>query len=209
MWKLVARLCKRDMNLRTIEERTRAWMNRNADAPLTQVALGFISFFEASVLPLPPSSFMITMIALGKRNKWIYLATLTTIMSVLGGLFGYLVGGALYDTVGMWVIERYNLAETIAQVGVSFADNAFLAVFVGAFTPIPYRALTLGGGFFSLDLGVFIGASLVGRGLRFFILAYLAELFGEQVTKHVFKFITLSTLVAISATVVLVVWKSF
>jgi len=192
----------------TMEERTRAWMQTHADSNLAIILLSFIAFAESSFLPLPPSAFMLGMIALGDRKRWIQLATLTTLMSVAGGLFGYLVGAVFYDTLGIFIIDQYHLADEITYFGGLFAERALLANFIGAFTPIPYKAFTIASGFFAIPLAPFIIASVIGRGLRFFIVGYLAKVFGEHVARSVFRYFTIITLIAIAIILLIVVIAS-
>lgn len=172
-------------------------MLRNADAPWSQTALGLISFFEASILPLPPSAFLLFMVALSEKRRWIRLAFITTVTSVLGGLFGYYIGDVLYDSLGTWIIERYDLAEDIDKIGEQFKEHAFWSLFIAAFSPIPYKAFTVGAGFFDISLKTFIIASTLGRGLRYFVVAYLAKLFGVQVAKSAFRYAMGVTVVAV------------
>jgi len=184
------------MSIKDFELKVRAWMEVNADGPKAVWLLFLISFFEASILPLPPSAFMLGMIALGTRRRWIYLATLTTLTSVAGGLFGYIIGAALYDTVGQWIVAQYHLTEEITYLGTLFKDWAFVTNFIGAFTPIPYKAFTLASGFFSINIVVFTVASVLGRGLNFFIVAYVAKVFGEHIARSVFRYVAFMTLLA-------------
>ena len=184
------------MKLYDIEERVRSWMLAHADGPKALWLLFVISFFEASLLPLPPSAFMLGMIALGTRRRWVYLATLTTLTSVAGGLFGYLIGAALYDTVGVWIVEHYRLADEVARLGIFYRDWDFTANFIGAFTPLPYKAFAIASGFFSVNIATFTLASLLGRGLNFFIVAFVAKVFGEHIARSVFRYVAFMTLLA-------------
>lgn len=186
------------MNWKKIEESTRKWMLENADSKQTQFWLSVISFFEASILPLPPSTFLIAMVVLGKKGRWLYLALLTTVTSVLGGIFGYIIGFALYDSLGVWIIEQYSLAEEMARIGTLFSGNTFWYLFVSAFTPIPYKAFTIAGGFFGVNLFIFTVASFLGRGLRFVVVAYFGEMFGEHFVKRLFRYFALTTLIAVA-----------
>lgn len=195
------------MRFSDFEQKARSWMETHADSPQALFILSVIAFLESSIIPLPPSAFMIGMIALGERRRWIYLATLTTVMSVVGGLFGYLIGSVLYDTIGRWIVEQYHLADDISRLGVLFSNNAFTANFIGAFTPIPYKAFTIASGFFSINIVIFVIASVIGRGLRFFIVAYLAKVFGEHVARSVFRYFALATLLALLIIVLIVVFN--
>ena len=182
---------------RHYQERARVWMETHADTKIAQGILAVVSFFEASILPLPPSTVLLAMVVLGKKHRWIYLALLTTVTSVLGGLFGYIIGSVLYDTLGQWIIAQYHLSDEITHIGTLFADNAFWALFVAAFTPIPYKAFTLAGGFFSINILVFIVASFIGRGLRFIIVAYFGKIFGRHVTESLFKYFAVATVLSL------------
>jgi membrane protein YqaA with SNARE-associated domain len=194
---------------RKVHDRVREWMNKHAESKHSQFWLCFTAFFEAFILPVPPSTLMLTMIALGKKRRWVYFATITTIMSVLGGVFGYFIGYVLYDTVGLWIIDLYNLSEKMQTVGEQFSENAFLTIFLAAFTPIPYKVFTLGAGFFSINLLTFIVASIVGRGLRYYLVALFSKLFGEHVSKSIFKYMGLTVILSIVVLVVAIIWTSF
>jgi len=195
--------------IESLNDRLTAWMLVHADTPRAQFWLSVVSFFEATILPLPPSTLMLAMVALGEKKRWFYLATITTLTSVLGGLFGYLIGYALYDTLGIWLITHYGLAEQMIKVGELFADNAFLAIFVGAFTPIPYKVFTIGAGFFKINLAIFTLASFLGRGLRFYVLAYLAKTLGEHVSRKIIHYFALLVIVSIGILIIFVGWQSF
>ena len=187
------------------KERITTWLRENAETREARALLALCSFFEATIVPLPPSTLLLALIALGRKHQWIFLATFTTIFSVLGGLFGYVIGFALYDTLGVWLVETYHLSDEIAHVGTLFAENAFWAVFVGAFTPVPYKAFTIGGGFFSINLLSFITASFLGRGIRFYAIGFLGYLFGEHVARRLFFYVGLASVAAVVLLVLLVV----
>lgn len=170
--------------IKRFEAQLKTWLEHNANSWLAQVALFVVAFLEASVFPVPPSIILLGMVGFGGRSRWIYLATLTTVASVLGGVFGYLIGSVLYDTLGIWIIDTYNLADDIARIGALFESHAFWANFVAAFTPIPYKAFTIASGFFSISLIPFIVASIIGRGLRFFIVAYFGDFFHDHFMRN-------------------------
>jgi membrane protein YqaA with SNARE-associated domain len=167
------------------------WAHKHAGSRKAQWWLSIFSFIEASFSPLPPSTLMVAIIATGQRHRWVYYAGLTTVTSVLGGLFGYLIGDVFYSTFGQVIIAKYHLADEIARIGVWFEKNAFWTILVAAFTPIPYKAFTISAGFFNINVFLFATASLIGRGIRYFILAYIAYLFGEHATGIFFKYFNL------------------
>lgn len=160
--------------------------------PLAVFWLALVSFAEASFFPLPPDMFLMPMVAL-RREKWFGYSLVTALYSVLGGLFGYFIGWVLYSTVAEPLIDFYNLSAQVEQVGVLFQGNTFWAVFVSAFTPIPYKVFTIASGIFRVDILIFLAASFSGRWLRFLFEAWLMKRFGEQIARAVFKsFNTLS-----------------
>lgn len=153
-----------------------------------------ISFAESSFFPIPPDFYLMPVVA-QNRNKWVYFATITTISSVLGGLFGYLIGFFLFETVGLWLVRIYNLGEELVLVKTFFNNHAFLSIFTAAFTPIPYKVFTISAGLFSLNIFIFIIASILGRGIRFFIVSFIMKIFGERISLMVFKYFNLFTLI--------------
>ncbi len=170
--------------------------------PLALVWLAIVSFAEASFFPLPPDMFLMPMVAL-RRERWFGYSLITALYSVLGGLFGYFIGWVLYSTVAEPLIDFYNLSAQVEQVGVLFQGNTFWAVFVSAFTPIPYKVFTITSGIFRVDILVFLLASFAGRWLRFLFEAWLMMRFGERIAKSIFK--SFNTLSIVLVAVVLVV----
>ncbi|MEX0919112.1 MAG: VTT domain-containing protein [Candidatus Paceibacterota bacterium] len=173
----------------------RQWSRRHADTTRTKWALLVLAFSESSFF-LVPVDVMLIAILVVVPARWVYYSTLATLGSVVGGVFGYLIGYFFFETAGQWIINTYNLAEELEAVGRLFADNAFWAIFISAFTPIPYKVFTISAGFFRLDLIIFIIASTIGRGLRFFILGYLLKHFGAATGRYLYKYFNLVTLLA-------------
>jgi membrane protein YqaA with SNARE-associated domain len=157
-------------------------------------ALFFIAFFESSVFPIPPDVLLIPMVVSEQKN-WYKKALICTLGSVCGALLGYYIGRIFYDTIGLSVVNFYNLHHAMAVIGEKYASNAFLSVFAGAFTPIPYKALTISAGMFKISLPVLIIASLIGRGGRFFIVAAAIRLFGKKVQYLIEKYFNILSLI--------------
>jgi len=157
----------------------RDWFVHYAETPHALRWLAFFSFIESSFFPIPPDPLMAAM-ALAHRHRWVRFAAITSLFSVLGGMFGYFIGVFFFDIVGAAIIAFYNLEEEAAQVAELFNDNAFLTMLVAAFTPIPYKVFTISAGFFSVDLFVFIVASVLGRSSRFFIVSFLTQKYGVR-----------------------------
>jgi membrane protein YqaA with SNARE-associated domain len=138
--------------------------------------LGGLSFAESSFFPIPPDV-MLAPMALARPQAWVRLALLTTITSVLGGLFGYLIGWAAMDAVLPW-IERMGYAPKLAHAQQWFEQWGFWAVLLAGFSPIPYKAFTVTAGGLGMALLPFAIASFIGRGGRFFLVAFLMARFG-------------------------------
>jgi len=171
----------------------RDWFLSYAEKPHARWWLAFFSFIESSFFPVPPDPLLVAVLA-ANRSRWYWDALITTVASIVGGLFGYLIGVFLWDTVGSTIVATYALEEEMVTVGRLFADNAFLAIFLAAFTPIPYKLFTISAGLFGINIPIFIIASILGRGGRFFAVAFLMKLFGAKISPVIFKYFNLLSL---------------
>lgn len=140
--------------------------------------LGGLSFAESSFFPIPPDV-MLAPMALARPERAVRYALLTTLASVAGGVFGYLIGFAAFDFIGPWVRElgyweRYELAQAW------FAQWGFWAILLAGFSPIPYKVFTIAAGAISMTFAPFVVASFIGRGARFFLVALLMRWGGER-----------------------------
>ncbi len=164
-----------------------AWMIRVSRHPHADWYLGGISFAESSFFPIPPDVMLAPMV-MSRQREWWRLALLTTITSVLGGLFGYLIGNFLLDAV-MPLIERAGYRGAYDTAVSWFAEYGFWAVFAAGFTPIPYKVFTIGAGAVQMALLPFLLGSVVGRGGRFFLVAGLVRLLGPSFEKHLLRYV--------------------
>ena len=132
---------------------------------------------------------MLAPMVLARRDRAWFLAGLTTVASVAGGLFGYLIGKFLFGTVAVPIIEFYDAGSAFERTRTWFEIYGVWVVFVAGFTPIPYKIFTISAGLIGMSLVPFMLASLVGRGARFFLVAGLILLGGEaletQLRRHV------------------------
>lgn len=163
------------------------WTLHWAKTPQAPFALFGIAFIESSFFPIPPDILLIAMVV-AKRQKWLRDAAICTIGSVSGALFGYFIGWSLYETIGKIIVNAYHLQPMMDLVGRKYADNAFLTVFTAAFTPIPYKVITIAAGLFRISLATLVVASIVGRSGRFFLVAGALRVFGEKVEKSIEKY---------------------
>lgn len=150
-------------------------------------ALFGVAFIESSFFPVPPDVLLIAMVVADKM-KWLRYALICTAGSVLGALLGYFIGWGLYETVGKLIVDTYNLHAVVELIGRKYSENAFMTVFTAAFTPIPYKAITITAGLFKISLPVLIAASMIGRAGRFFIVAGVLRIFGKTIANSIEKY---------------------
>lgn len=191
--------------LRKIKIRMRDWMVKHAGSTHAKGWLSFFSFAEASFFPIPPDFILIAILGSKQQKNWIYYSALTALWSVLGGVFGYGIGFLLFDSVGQWLVVTYDLGDHMIAVKELFDQNAFWAIFISGFTPIPYKIFTISAGFFSINIITFIVASAISRFLRFFVVGYIMKMFGEEMSKFVFKYFNIITFILAVGAIVLVV----
>jgi membrane protein YqaA with SNARE-associated domain len=133
-----------------------------------------------------------------------------SLASVLGGIVGYAVGYFLFDTIGARVVALYRLQDELLLVEQWLAANAFLATFLSAFTPIPYKVFTLTAGLFHAPFFIFIIASLVGRGMRYFLVCFIAYRWGATLARLFLRNFTIATVaVIVFAAVAYIGWHLF
>ena len=152
--------------------------------------LGIISFVESSIFPIPPDVMIIPMV-IAKKTDYLKIFLIATIFSVLGGVFGYILGSIFFD-MAMNVIEFYGYENKIINLKNSLTQGegffAWLGIlFLAGFTPLPYKAFTIASGLIGFNLIIFVLVSLISRSLRFFIIAYLSYKFGDLFTQFMKK----------------------
>ncbi len=181
--------------LQTIKDSLVAWTTRHAEDKNAKWWLFGISFAESSFFPIPPDVLLVAILMTKERVRAFYYAGITTAGSVLGGLFGYAIGYFFFQTVGVWVVSTYSLEAEMVTVQKLFVDNAFFAIFVAAFTPIPYKIFTISAGLFGISIPVFIVASILGRGMRFFVVAGIMRYFGGHIARAFYRYFDFISLV--------------
>jgi membrane protein YqaA with SNARE-associated domain len=162
------------------------WVLHWADTPYGVPALFIISFAESSFFPLPPDPLLLAL-ALGASKKSFRFAAVCTLASVLGGVLGYAIGAFAWDLTREWFFAYVPGVSPEAFEGVqAFYDrHGFAAVFLAGLTPIPYKVFTLASGVFGISLGIFVPASILSRGLRFFLIAGLVWKFGPPIERFI------------------------
>lgn len=162
----------------------------------TNWSLGVISFTESSFMPILVDPFLVAL-TLAKPHKWLWYALLATVTSVMGGLFGYLLGALFFDVVGERIVAFYNLESVFEKTVASFDANTFLFTLIGALTPIPYKIVALVGGFLNITIVWFIVASLIGRAARFMIVGYVTRVFGAYALSKLSKRVSMVTVAVV------------
>jgi len=141
--------------------------------------MGAVSFAESSFFPIPPDIMLVPM-SLARPDRAYIFALWCTITSVAGGVLGYAIGYLLYDSVGQLLIQLYGYADKMEAFRAAYAEWGAWIILLKGLTPIPYKLVTITSGFAGYSLGLFILFSVITRGLRFFLLAFLLHRYGAQ-----------------------------
>ena len=145
--------------------------------------LAFVAFIESSFFPVPPDVMIIPM-AVAKRDKFLKIALIATIFSVLGALFGYFIGYVFFNEVGIKIFEIYGYEDPNFLKEKFSTKGGFVSwlgiLFTAGFTPLPFKLLTISSGFIHFNIFFFITICVVTRGLRFFLVAFLTYKYGES-----------------------------
>ncbi|MDS1136317.1 YqaA family protein [Nitratireductor indicus] len=162
------------------------WTMSLAATRHAEKALGAVSFIESSFFPIPPDVLLIPMV-LSERTKWLRYAVICTIASILGALLGYAIGAFLYETIGQPILAFYGKENAFEQVADWYNTWGGWGVLFAAVTPFPYKVLTIFSGATGLNLVTFIAVSVIGRGLRFFLVSWLLFHFGPPIRTFIEK----------------------
>ena len=175
------------------------WVLHWADTPYGMYALFILAFAEASFFPVPPDALLIALV-LGSRSKAFKFALYCTSASVAGAIIGYGIGYFIWWTgdhqfsfVAMFFftnIPGFN-QELFYNVKKLYDNWNFWIIFTAGFTPIPYKVFTISGGAFDINLPMFILASIISRGARFFLVAFLIWKFGEEIKSFIERYFNL------------------
>ncbi len=159
-------------------KRLYSWTLERAGKPAAKVWLFIIAFIESSIFPIPPDVLLIPM-CLARRAQSFAFAGICTVGSVLGGIAGYAIGALFFSTVGEALINLYGGQAAMADLRLLYAEQGFMIVAFAAFTPFPFKVVTIASGAMSMDLGSFVIASFLARGGRFILEASLLLRLGE------------------------------
>ena len=148
--------------------------------------LAVVSFIESSFFPIPPDVMVVPMV-LAKKEKYLRIFLIATVFSVLGGIFGYLIGYLFID-LAMYVIEFYNYENKVLKLKIDLSQGSGMVIWLGTlflagFTPLPYKVFTITSGLIAFDIFAFIIISFISRGLRFYLVSVFTAKFGEKFVK--------------------------
>lgn len=166
--------------------------------------MGSVSFAESSFFPVPPDVMLIPM-ALARPERAYALAGWCTVTSVAGGILGYAIGALLYDSVGAWLIQLYGYGDKVETFRAAYAEWGAWIILLKGLTPIPYKIVTITSGFADYNFGLFVLFSVITRGARFYLLAFLLHRYGaaarEIIEKRLGLWVTLGAAVLIAGIV--------
>jgi membrane protein YqaA with SNARE-associated domain len=186
------------------------WCIAAAEKRYATWLLGGVSFAESSFFPIPPDVMLIPM-SLARPDRAYRYAFLCTWTSVAGGVLGYMIGHLLYDTLGQWIIQLYGYGDKVEVFRETYRQYGAWIILLKGLTPIPYKLVTITSGFVEYNLLLFVVLSVITRGARFFVLAFLLHRYGAQAREILEKRLGLWT--AIGAAVLvggfLIVYKVF
>jgi membrane protein YqaA with SNARE-associated domain len=164
---------------RSMLQRLYNWSLSAAHKPHAMATLGAIAFAESSFFPIPPDVMLIPM-SLARPERAYMMAAWCTLASVCGGLLGYAFGALFYDSIGAWLIHLYGFEDKVEGFRASYAQWGGLIILLKGLTPIPFKVVTITSGFAGYNLALFLLFSLITRGGRFFLLAFLLHRYGER-----------------------------
>ncbi|UCF19537.1 MAG: DedA family protein [Gemmatimonadota bacterium] len=177
------------------------WVLGWAESAYGSAALFVLAFVEASFFLVPPDVLLIAL-CVGKPRRSLFFAGLCTAGSVMGGIFGYVIGYQLYEFIGRPIIEFYDAGAAFQRVGDLYKANLVMALGTAGFTPIPYKVFTIAAGAFAVPFLPFVAISAVSRGARFFLVAGLIRRWGPQIRTFIDRYFNLLTLVFVAALIV-------
>jgi membrane protein YqaA with SNARE-associated domain len=186
------RVTRRANRIRRLYDWTIHW----AETPHSTWALFILAFCESSFFPIPPDVLLMAL-AVALPIKAFKYALVCSVGSVLGGCFGYLIGYEFFEYVGRPIIGFYNITDVFNTVSAKYQSNAFTAIAIAGFTPIPYKVFTIAAGVCKVNLFTLILASALSRSARFFIIAGLFYLFGPKIKTFIEKYFNILTVIFI------------
>jgi len=170
---------------RSLLRRLYDWCVAAAGKPHAIGILTAVAFAESSFFPIPPDVMLVPM-SLARPDRAFRIAAWCTVASVAGGMLGYAIGALLYDSVGAWLIHLYGYGDKVEAFRTAYAQWGAWIILLKGLTPIPYKIVTITSGFAGYNFGLFVVLSIITRGARFFILAFLLHRYGDA-ARHIIE----------------------
>ena len=170
------------------------WVMRLAGHRHALPALGFIAFIESAIFPIPPDVMLVPMILANRRRAWL-IAGVCTLASSAGGVLGYAIGYFLFDAIAQPIIDLYGYGHAFTAFTESYNEQGALIVAFFGISFFPYKVITIASGLTKLDFAIFLIASILSRGLRFYIEAALLYAVGEPIRAFIERRLGLVTTV--------------
>ena len=167
--------------------------------------LALVAFTESSFFPIPPDVMVVPMV-LAKPSDWWRIALTCTLFSVIGGVAAYFIGLLLFETAAMPLIQFYGYQNNVSEFNGMYQNWGGWAVFLAGLTPFPYKIITIASGMAQLNLALFIGLSVLSRGLRFFLVSFLLYYFGDKIRALLEKYFGLITIATGCCLLVIYFW---
>lgn len=164
-----------------------------ANHPKALWILAVMSFTESSFFPIPPDILLIPMVLAAPTRAW-RIALVCSVSSLLGGIFGYMIGAYFFNVVGQPIVDFYHLQAQFERFQSLYNEYGAVIVGVAGFSPIPYKVFTIASGVTNLDLTTFIVTSAISRSARFFLVAALLWKYGEPIREFIEKRLGLLTI---------------
>jgi membrane protein YqaA with SNARE-associated domain len=162
------------------------WCINAAGKPYASWVLAAVSFAESSFFPIPPDTMLVPM-ALARPDKAYHYAAVCTVASVAGGVLGYAIGAYLYESVGLWLISLYGYGDKVEAFREAYAQWGTWIILIKGLTPIPYKIVTITSGFAGYNFFLFVLFSIITRGARFYLSAFLLSRYGPQAREAIEK----------------------
>jgi membrane protein YqaA with SNARE-associated domain len=177
------------------------WCITAAGKPHATWIMGVVSFVESSFFPVPPDAMLIPM-ALSRPDRAYFYASICTLTSVAGGLLGYAIGAFLYDSLGLWLMTLYGYGGKIEAFREAYAQWGTWIILLKGLTPIPYKIVTIASGFAAYPVIPFVLLSIIARGMRFYLVAFLLNRYGSRaraiIEERLGFWVTISALVLVA-----------
>lgn len=191
-----------------LTDRGRRWLDRLNQSPHALWLLAVMSFLETIIVPIPIEVVLIPFMLTNRHRIWL-IATVVTAACIAASLLGYAIGYLFYQSIGVWFLETFGHQAAYESFTQLFDDYGFVAVFVVGILPIPFQLAMLAAGLTEYPLPLFVLATLIARGLRYYGLAWLVYAFGDRARKLWDRHALLTSLGAVAILAAIVIGGNY